>query len=358
MGRDGLSVAIVGATGAVGREFLRVMEQRRTPVSRLRLLASPRSAGGKLTFNGESFPIESFTDADLAAGLFVGFDVVLLSAGATVSRRAVPAAIRDGALAIDNSSAFREEPGIPLVIPEINGARLAGNPGIVANPNCTAAIMLMALAPLHRAAKVKRVIVSSYQAVSGKGARAMEECIEQSRALLATGDLDRKKLAKPEVFTKQIAFNVIPHIDDFESDGRTKEEGKIERETRKILEEPNLPVDATCVRVPVLRCHSESVNIEFERPLSPAQAREIWKTAPGVLLMDDPLNLQYPTPVDAEGRDEVFVGRCRASRIFDRGLAFWCVGDQLRKGAALNAIQILEACLLQNKNASGRPAVL
>lgn len=345
MNRHGISVAIVGATGAVGHEFLRILEQRQTAVSSIRLFASPRSAGGKLKFNHTDIPIEAFTDADLERGIFKGCDVVLLSAGATVSRRAVPAAVRDGAIAIDNSSAFREDPAIPLVVPEVNGNCIRENHRIFANPNCTAAILLMALAPIHRAAGVRRVVVSSYQSVSGKGARAMEECIQQTRSLLADPALDRSKLLKPAIFTKQIAFNVIPHIDDFEPDGRTREEIKVERETRKILGEPEMIVDATCVRVPVLRCHSESVNVELERPLTVEQAREIWRGAPGVVLVDDPARLQYPTPVDAEGRDDVQVGRCRASRLFQNGLAFWCVGDQLRKGAALNAVQILEECI-------------
>ncbi|MBI3817874.1 MAG: aspartate-semialdehyde dehydrogenase [Planctomycetes bacterium] len=342
---SGLSIAVVGASGAVGREFLRVMEQRNTPVSRIRLFTSSRSAGGKLVFRGESVALENYTDDDLARGLFKGTDVVLLSAGATVSRRVVPAAVRDGALAIDNSSAYREDPAVPLIVPEVNGHRIADHRGIIANPNCTAAILLMALAPIHRKAGVKRAVVSTYQSVSGKGARAIDECLQQSRELLATEGLDRARVSPPSVFTKQIAFNVIPQIDDFESDGRTKEEIKVERESRRILESDSLRIDATCVRVPVLRCHSESVNIELERDLDPREAREIWRGAPGVVVMDEPANFTYPTPVDAEGRDEVLVGRCRRSRLFEKGLAFWCVGDQLRKGAALNAIQILEACL-------------
>lgn len=344
MNRSNLRIAIVGASGAVGREFLRVMEQRKTGAGHVALFASARSAGESIPFRGTQLPVKPLDlDAVDRGGVFKEFDVVLLSAGATVSRRAVPAAIRDGALAIDNSSAFREDPSIPLVVPEINGQRIADHKGVVANPNCTAAILLMAVAPIHRAAMVRRIIVTSFQAVSGKGARAMEECITQSRELLTSAALDRTMLKKPAVFTKQIAFNVIPHIDEFEADGRTREEIKVENESRKILEHDTLHVEATCVRVPVLRCHSESVTVELDRPLSPEEARGLWRDAPGVRLMDDPKGGGYPTPVDVEGQDDVFVGRVRRSRVFTNGLAFWCVGDQLRKGAALNAIQILES---------------
>ncbi len=329
-----LSVGIVGATGAVGRELLQVLEQRRVPVGRLRCFASGRSAGGTAVFRGESVPLETLRD-----GCFRGLDAVILSAGATVSRAAVPQAVREGALAIDNSSAFREAPDVPLVVPEINGHRIADHRGVVANPNCTAAILLMALAPLHRAARVRRVVVASYQAVSGKGARAMDECIAQTRDVL------EGRTAKPRVFPRPIAFNVLPHVDEFEKDGRTREEIKVASESRKILECPDLAVDATCVRVPVLRCHSEAVTAEFERPLDAEEARAIWRAAPGLRVVDDPGAGAYPTPLDAQGLDEVLVGRARASAVFPGGLAFWCVGDQLRKGAALNAVQILEQAL-------------
>lgn len=327
----GVSIAVVGATGAVGQEILRVLEQRRTPVDRLRVFASEKSKGGEVLFRGERMPLEL-----LAPGSFRGFDAVLLSAGATVSRTAVPQAISEGALAIDNSSAFRDDPEVPLVVPEVNGHRLGEARGIVANPNCTAAILLMPLAPLHRAFGVKRVIVASYQAVSGKGARAMAECESQTRDVLAG------RPAVPAVFPKPIAFNVLPHVDVFEADGRTREEIKVERETRKILEHPTLALDATCVRVPVLRCHSEAVTVELERPCSPEEARELWRRSPGVAVVDEPARNGYPTPLDAEGGDDVLVGRARRSTVFERGLSFWCVGDQLRKGAALNAVQILE----------------
>jgi aspartate-semialdehyde dehydrogenase len=230
------------------------------------------------------------------------------------------------------------------VIPEINGRRATEHHGVIANPNCTAAILLMAAAPIHRAAGIRRMIVSSYQAVSGKGARAMAECIAQTRELLSIPGLDRTKLSKPTVFAKSIAFNVLAHIDDFKADGRTGEEIKVENESRKILEAPELRVEATCVRVPVLRCHSVSATVELARPLSPDEARRLWRESPGVRVQDNPAAGEYPAPVDADGRDEVIVGRCRASRVFDHGLSFWCVGDQLRKGAALNAVQILEQC--------------
>jgi aspartate-semialdehyde dehydrogenase len=290
-------------------------------------------------FRGAAVTLQPFPDETPRAGFFRGLDAVLLSAGGPISRRAVPAIVRDGSLAIDNSSAYREDPAVPLVIPEINGQRLVSRSGIVANPNCTTAVLLMALAPLHRAARAKRVIAASYQAVSGKGARAMEECLQQTRDVL-TG-----KKVKPEVFPKEIAFNVIPQVDDFTADGRTKEEVKVESETRKILEDPSIRVEATCVRVPVMRCHSVAAAVEFERPLTPEEARELWKSTPGVRVSDDPARLDYPTPLDANGLDDVFAGRCRRSRVFENGLAFWCVGDQLRKGAALNAVQILEAAL-------------
>lgn len=345
-----LSLAVVGATGAVGREILRILEQRSTPVGSLRLFASARSAGSRLPFAGREVVLEAIPEGDLAEGFFGSFDAVLLSAGGGVSRRLVPAIRRDGSLAIDNSSAFRADPTVPLVVPELNGARIAEHRGVIANPNCTTAILLMALAPLHRAAGVRRAIVASYQAVSGRGARAMEECQAQTREVLAG------RPPRPEVFPRPIAFNVLPHVDDFTPDGRTKEEVKVERESRRILEEPGLRVEATCVRVPVLRCHSEAVSVEFERPLSPDEARELWRRAPGVEVLDDPGAASYPTPLDAEGRDAVLVGRCRRSVAFDHGLAFWCVGDQLRKGAALNAVQILEEALHSSPSRGPRPA--
>jgi len=327
-----LSLAIVGATGAVGREILRVLEERSVPVARLRLFASEKSAGARVPFRGEEIAVETIRD-----GAFRGLDAVLLSAGATTSRRVVPQIVREGSLAIDNSSAFREDPNVPLVVPEINGRRAAEHRGTIANPNCTAAILLMAIAPLHRAARARRIAVASYQAVSGKGARAMDECVRQTREVL-----DGKR-AVPEVFPRPIAFNVLPLVDELTPDGRTREEIKVENESRRILEDPELRVDATCVRVPVLRCHSEAVSVGFDRPVSLDEARSLWAQAPGVQLVGDPPASGVPTPLDAEGRDPVLIGRLRASAVFDGGLSFFCVGDQLRKGAALNAVQILEA---------------
>lgn len=343
-----LSLAVAGATGAVGREILQILEEREIAVRDLRLFASARSAGRRLPFRGVSIPIEVLPESELPAGFFRGLDAVLLSAGGATSRRVVPAIVRDGAIAIDNSSAFRERSDVPLVVPEINGEHLQEHRGIVANPNCTAAILLVALGPLHRAARATRVVVASYQAVSGRGARAMEECLRQTRDVL------EGRAPRPELFPRPIAFNVIPQVDEFDADGRTKEEVKVENEVRKILGAPELRVDATCVRVPVLRCHSEAVTVAFERPLTLERARALWASAPGVRVVDAPQRGEYPTPLDAAAGDDVFVGRSRASRVFEGGLSFWCVGDQLRKGAALNAVQILES-LFAGATASARP---
>jgi aspartate-semialdehyde dehydrogenase len=333
---SGRRVAIVGATGAVGEEFLKVLEQRRFPLRELRLYASPRSAGARLPFAGETLPVEP-----LAADSFRGIDVALFSAGASVSREHAPRAVGAGAVVVDNSSAFRMDDGVPLVVPECNATALRGHRGIVANPNCSTIILVVALAPLHAAAGLRRVVVSTYQAASGAGRQAMLELREHTRAALAGERLP------PRALPHSLAFNLFPRVDTFQKadaalDGYTREEDKMLHETRKILGLPGLAVEATCVRVPVERCHSESVAVELARPLGAAAARELWRRAPGMAVVDEPLAGAYPQPVDLAGRDEVAVGRIRASRAFEHGLAFWLVGDQLRKGAALNAVQIAE----------------
>jgi len=324
-------VGIVGATGAVGMEMLRVMERRNFPVDSLKLLASPRSAGKPLTFRDEDIAVEA-----LRVNSFEGLDLVFFSAGASLSMEYAHLAVSAGAVVVDNSSAFRNHSDVPLVIPEINGADIADHKGIIANPNCTTAVTLMALAPLHRAFHVQRVFASSYQAVSGAGARAIHELREQSRKVAANQDVEL------EVFSHQIAFNVIPHIDRFEPNGYTREEMKMQTEGRRILHEPGFRASVTCVRVPVYRAHSVAVSAEFERPVDPRAAREVIEAFPGIQVVDEPDHLRYPMPIDCAGKDDCFVGRIRSDCALDNGLAFWVCGDQLLKGAALNAIQIAE----------------
>jgi len=324
-------VGIVGATGAVGMEMLRVMERRNFPVDSLKLLASPRSAGKPLTFRDEDIAVEA-----LRVNSFEGLDLVFFSAGASLSMEYAHLAVNAGAVVVDNSSAFRNHSDVPLVIPEINGADIADHKGIIANPNCTTAVTLMALAPLHRAFHVQRVFASSYQAVSGAGARAIHELREQSRKVAANQDVEL------EVFSHQIAFNVIPHIDRFEPNGYTREEMKMQIEGRRILHEPGFRASVTCVRVPVYRAHSVAVSAEFERPVDPRAAREVIEAFPGIQVVDEPDHLRYPMPIDCAGKDDCFVGRIRSDCALDNGLAFWVCGDQLLKGAALNAIQIAE----------------
>jgi len=330
------TVAILGATGAVGEEFLRILAERRFPVGELRLLASPRSAGQSREFGGRSLLV-----AAVGPSSFDGVRFALFSAGATASREWSPIAVRAGATVIDNSSAFRMQADVPLVNPEINAADLAGHSGIIANPNCTAMIMLMAIAPLHRANPVRRIVAATYQAVSGAGRAAMRELEQQTRDLL-TG-----RPAQPQVFPHACAFNVFSHDTAIGPDGYNVEETKVAEESRKILHEPSLPIAATCVRVPVFRAHTAAIFLTFERPMRPEEARGILSAAPGVRLVDDPQRNHYPMPGEAAGRDEVLVGRIRAdsSHADGRGLALMVSGDQLRKGAALNAVQIAEALL-------------
>ena len=324
-------VAIVGATGAVGEELLRVLERRAFPVERLVPLCSERSAGGSVSFRGEKITAER-----LSRDSFSDVDVAFFSAGGNVSREYVPIAREAGAVVIDNSSLFRMEPDVPLVIPEINGADVGEHQGLIANPNCTTAVALMALYPLHRAFGVRRVIAASYQAVSGSGARAIKELRSQVEAAAQ----DQPPLA--EIYPHPIAFNVLPHVDSFLPNGYTKEEMKMQNEGRRIMHLPDFRASVTCVRVPVYRAHSVAVSAEFERPVSVEQARAVLAGAPGLDLVDDPQNNRYPMPLFTAGKDNCEVGRIRLDCAFENGLSFWVSGDQLLKGAALNAVQIAE----------------
>jgi len=334
-------VAIVGATGAVGAEMIRCLEERHFPVSQLTLLASARSAGKSLKFKGQDIVIKELTPES-----FAGVDIALFSAGGGISKEFAPHAVKAGAVVVDNSSAFRMDPTVPLVVPEVNGADVKNHQGIIANPNCTTAISLMALYPLHQAFGVKRVFASSYQAVSGTGAQAIEELARQSRAWAEGGRTawDDAKLPPSEVqvYPHQIAFNVLPHVDSFLDSGYTKEEMKLENEGRKIMHHPDFRASVTCVRVPVFRAHSVAITAEFERPVTVEAAREVLSKAPGIDLVDDPSSKQYPLPLDTAGKDNCAVGRIRMDCALDNGLCFWVAGDQLLKGAALNAVQIAE----------------
>jgi len=326
-------VAVVGATGAVGREMLKTLAERAFPVTEVVALASGRSAGAEVSF-GEAAVLKV---RDLERFDFAGMDLALFSPGAAVSAVHAPRAAAAGCLVIDNTSRFRMEPGVPLVVPEVNPQAIARRPrkGIVANPNCSTIQMVLALKPLHDIAKVRRVVVATYQSVSGAGKEAMDELWSQTRGIFVNDP------PAPEQFTKPIAFNVIPHIDAFMEDGATKEEWKMAVETRKILD-PDIQVMATCVRVPVMIGHAEAVHVEFERPLTERAAREALRAAPGITLLDRRDDGGYATPIEIAGEDAVFVSRLRRDPTVPNGLAFWCVADNLRKGAALNAVQIAE----------------
>jgi aspartate-semialdehyde dehydrogenase len=326
-----LHVAIVGATGAVGVEMIRTLEKRNFPVGKLTLLASARSAGKTLPFRGQEIPI-----TELREDSFAGVDVALFSAGASISKKFAPFATQAGAVVVDNSSAFRMDPDVPLVVPEINAADIKKNRGIIANPNCTTAITLMALWPLHQEFRVKRIFASSYQAVSGTGAQAIEELRAQVQAIAAGRPVEKK------VYPHQIAFNVLPHVDSFLETGYTKEEMKMQNEGRRIMHHPTFKASVTCVRVPVYRAHSVAVNAEFERPVNLEEARSVLANAAGLDLVDEPAKAEYPLPLYAAERDNCQVGRLRLDCALDNGLAFWVAGDQLLKGAALNAVQIAE----------------
>jgi aspartate-semialdehyde dehydrogenase len=329
---SGLRAGIVGATGAVGQDLLTVLAARGPEIGELRLYASAGSAGTKLRFLGETLSVQEATAAALA-----GLDLCFFSAGASVSRALAPAAAAHGALVVDNSSAFRMTADVPLVVPECNADLLSSSHrGIVANPNCSTIILCVALAPLHRAAGVERVVVATYQAASGAGARALEELRQGTRKRLFGEPFT------PSALPHSLASNLFPQVDVFLADGYTKEEDKMLAETRKILRLPELVVEATCVRVPVERCHSEAVTVQLARPLTPDAARAVWAAAPGIEVVDDPAARRYPMPATSTGVEPVAVGRVRPSRAFTPGLTFFLVGDQLRKGAALNAVQIAE----------------
>ena len=325
-------IAIVGASGAVGQELLRVLEQRSFPITELRLFGSERSAGQSYLFRGESHTVRLLQHDDA----FQGVDIAFVSAGAGISREYAADITRYGAVMIDNSSAFRLEEDVPLVVPEVNAADALVRPrGIIANPNCTTIQMVVALQAINRLSPIKRVHVATYQAASGAGAQAMKELEEQYRQIT---NGEQPTVAK---FAHQLAYNLIPHIDVFTENGYTKEEMKMHNETRKIMHS-NIRVSATCVRVPSLRAHSESVWVETETPISVEQAKEAFANAQGCVLMDEPENKVYPMPLFLSGKDEVFIGRVRKDITDECGLSFWCVSDQIRKGAALNAVQIAE----------------
>ncbi len=329
--KSGYVVAVVGATGAVGTEMIEVLQERKFPVARLVPLASARSAGGTVTFEGNEVSIEVLTKDS-----FVGVDIALFSAGADLSREFAPIAVKAGAVVIDNSAAWRMTPEVPLVVPEVNAHDIQRHKGIIANPNCSTIQMVVALKPLHDEARIKRIVVTTFQSVSGTGKDAMDELMTECQDLLSF------KSASPKVYPYQIAFNCLPHIDDFLPSGYTKEEMKMVHETRKIMGDQSIHVTATTVRVPVYVGHSEAVNIETERKLSANDARAILSTAPGVLLYDDPAHKIYPMPLEVAGKDEVYVGRVREDESIANGLNLWVVADNLRKGAALNAVQIAE----------------
>ena len=327
------NVAIAGATGAVGVEMIKTLEKRNFPLKSLKLLASSRSAGKTVDFKGEKLVIEEMTKES-----FKGVDIALFSAGSDISREYRSAVVDAGAVMIDNSSAFRMEDDVPLVVPEVNPEDIKLHKGVIANPNCSTIIMLVAVAPLHRAKKLRRLVAATYQATSGAGAKGMDELLVQTRQVL-----DGQPIA-PAAFAHRIAFNLIPHIDSFTDNGYTKEELKMLNESRKMLHDPSINVSCTCVRVPVMRAHSEALNLEFAEEITPEEARAILATAPGVKLVDDPASKVYPMPVDATELYDVLVGRIRQdiSRSDKRGLDIFVAGDQVLKGAALNAVQIAE----------------
>ncbi|MBD5281873.1 MAG: aspartate-semialdehyde dehydrogenase [Bacteroides sp.] len=332
-----MNVAIVGASGAVGQEFLRVLDEQNFPIDELRLFGSSRSAGRKYSFREKEYTVKELTKNP---DDFKGIDIAFTSAGAGVSRDYAEVITAHGALMIDNSSAFRMDDDVPLVVPEVNGDDAFNTPRrIIANPNCTTIQMVVALKPLNDISPIKRVHVASYQAASGAGASAMDELVEQYRAL------SEGREPKVEKFAFQLAYNVIPHIDVFTDNGYTKEEMKMFNETKKIMHAPGLDVSAMCVRVPVMRAHSEAIWIETEEPISVETAREAFAQAEGVVLMDNPAEKVYPMPLFTAGKDPVYVGRVRQDLANPRGLSFWVVGDQIKKGAALNAVQIAQYIL-------------
>ena len=332
-----LTIAVVGATGAVGNEFLRIIEQRHPDLPTLKLLASSRSAGRELAVAGRRLVVEEATERS-----FEGVDVAFISASSEVSRRFAPVAVAAGAVVIDDGSAFRMDEGVPLVVPEVNGADLEWHSGIISIPNCSTTPVVMVAHPLNQASPIRRIIADTYQSVSGAGGAAMEQLSDESRDLLAGKKIDSP--AGPD----RMGFNVFPHIDSFQPDGYTFEERKMIQETRKIMHLPEIALSATCVRVPVYVSHSASLHIEFDRPMPPNEARDLLGSMPGVKVWDDPENNLYPVPWEAEGTDDVWVGRIRQDASHANGLALWVVSDNLRKGAALNSIQIAEELVSRN----------
>ena len=328
---DGPRIALVGATGAVGKVFLGILEEGRFPVGEVRLCASERSVGKEVALYGNRLTVEAPSPE-----LFSEVDIVFIAAGSGISRELAPMAAEAGAFVVDKSSAFRMDPDVPLVVPEVNGDDLEGHNGIVSVPNCSTTQLVMVLKPLNDAVPISRVVVDTYQSVSGTGAAAMEELTAQSGQVLGGDE------ASPSVYPHRIAFNLLPQIESFLPNGYTQEEMKMTNETRKIMHLPDLPISATCVRVPVMVAHAEAAHIEFEHSISPGEAREVLDAAPGITVLDDPASSVYPMPVDAEGKDDVFVGRIRQDVSTTNGIALWLVSDNLRKGAATNAIQIAE----------------
>lgn len=336
-------VAVAGATGAVGQEFLKVLHDLDFPASEVRALASARSAGKKVPFDGcGDVPAGELVVQEMTPESFAGVDIALFSAGASVSKEMRQAVVDAGAVMIDNSSAFRMDEDVPLVVPEVNPQDVAWHSGVIANPNCSTIQMVVALKPLYDLARIKRVVVSTYQAASGAGAPAMAELYDQTREFLNGVPEDELEV---KAFQHRIAFNCIPHIDKFLDDGSTKEEWKMVVETKKIMGDPDIQVAATCVRVPVLRCHGESINVEFANEVTVEAARAALEAAPGITMMDDPANNMYPMPGLLAGTDGSYVGRLRKDPTVEHGLAFWNVADQIRKGAALNAVQIAQLLL-------------
>jgi aspartate-semialdehyde dehydrogenase len=332
-----VNVAILGATGAVGKELLDLLAERQFPLKNLKLLASSRSAGSKIAFNGQEITVEVVSENS-----FKDIDLVLASAGGSTSKKWAHQAIAAGAVVIDNSSAFRMDERVPLIVPEINSAAAANHQGLIANPNCTTILMGVAIYPLHQVQRIKRIVVATYQSASGAGARAMTEAMVQAQDIL------NGKQPQAEVLPYPIAFNLFPHNSPLNEQGYCEEEMKMINETRKIFGDPDIAITATCVRVPVLRAHSEAINLEFEQPFDVKQVRELIAAAPGVKLVEDWQSNYFPMPIDATGKDPVLVGRIRQDISCDRGLELWLCGDQIRKGAALNAIQIAELLLQKN----------
>jgi len=333
MGNRSYNVAVVGATGAVGHEMINVLEQREFPVNEIKLLASTRSAGEKLEFRGEEITVEVLDENS-----FKGVEIGLFSAGGAISEKFAPIAAKEGCVVIDNTSAFRMDPQVPLIVPEVNPHAIGEytNKNIIANPNCSTIQMVVVLKPIHDAVRIRRVVVSTYQSVSGTGKEAIEELEQQTRAVFSQREIEIS------VYPHQIAFNCLPHIDVFLENGYTKEEMKMVKETKKIMEDDSIRLTATTVRVPVFFGHSESVNIETEKKISPQEVRDLLSRAPGVVVEDDPSLFKYPLAIYAAGRDETFVGRIREDQSIEAGIDMWIVSDNIRKGAALNAVQIAE----------------